>query len=134
MQYKAEDVDTDKALNYIESCRKIDSEKECNEMISVQKFHEGVRHGLDIAEGIFECKNYEKQGVPASYDDCVGDAISKIAKELDIVHTDIRISGKSGEEMCSIFAKRILSVFERNGDTDNMRESIREVSNVPGKI
>lgn len=130
MQFKAENVDTDRALDYIEQCRNADSEKERIEMVSIQKFHEGVRHGLDVADNIFKCHNFEKKGVPASYDDCVGDAISKIAKELDIVHTDIRTSGKSGEEMCTIFAKRVLSVFERKGNTDNMRDSIQEESNV----
>ena len=123
MQFKAENVDTDRALDYIEQCRKADSEKERIEMASIQKFHEGVRHGLDVADNIFKCHNFEKKGVPASYDDCVGDAIN--------LTLCIQICG---EEMCDIFAKRILSVFERKGSTDDMRDSIQEVSNVQGKI
>lgn len=130
MQFKAENVDTDKALDYIECCRKADAEKENIERISIQKFHEGVRHGLDIADNIFKCHNYEKQGVPVSYDDCVRSTIYEIAKELDVYSEDIRKSGKSGDEMCAEFAKLILSVFERKGGTDDMRDSIQEASNV----
>lgn len=122
MQYKAENVDTDKALDYIESCRKGDAQKELLEVKSVQKFHEGVRHGLDIAEGIFECCNYEKQGVPASYDECVGGAIRKIAQKLDIACSDIVESGKSGDEMCAIFAERIRRWCETGEKIDNLAE------------
>ncbi len=120
MQYIAENVDTNKALDHIEVCRKGDSEKERLEMVSTQKFHEGVRHGLDMAEGIFKCRNYEKQGVPASYDECVGGAIRKIAQELDIACSDIVESGKNGDEMCAIFAERIRRWCETGEKIDNL--------------
>lgn len=127
MQYKAENVDTDKALNYIELCRKGDAEQEYIEKVSVEKLHEGVRKGLDIAEGIFLCRNYEQQATPASFKDGINHAICLIGKELGIVYSDIQKSGKNCDEMCSIFAKRILSVFERKDGTENMRETM-EVS------
>lgn len=122
MQYKAENVDTDKALDYIESCRKGNAEEERIKMISTQKFHEGVCHGLDKAEEIFKHRNYEKQGVPASYDECVGGAIRKIAQELDIACSDIVESGKDGDEMCAIFAERIRRWCETGEKIDNLAE------------
>lgn len=120
MQYKAENVDTDKALGYIECCRKADAQKEEIERVSIQKFHEGVRSGLDIAEGIFKCRNYEKQGIPASYDDCVGGAIRKMAQELGVACSDIVESGKTGDEMCSAFADRIRIWCETGEKMDNL--------------
>lgn len=107
MNYKAENVDTNKALDYIGYCRKIQTRQEQIEIIKVQKFHEGVRKGLDIAQGIFECSNYEKQAIPASYEDCAKKAIYEIAKELDIQSQDIRDSGK-----CADFAARIQEHFK----------------------
>ena len=62
MNYKAENVDTDKALEHIEWCRKHQDELERLENTATKKYYEGVRKGLDIAEGIFECSNYEKDG------------------------------------------------------------------------
>lgn len=131
MQYKAENVDTDKALEYIENCRKGNAEEERIKMISTQKFHEGVSHGLDMAEEIFRRRNYEKQGVPANYNDCVGSAIEEIAKVLDIRTDCIWEAGKDGKDMCAEFAQRILLVFERKEGMDDMRKNM-EVPN--GKI
>lgn len=122
MQYKAENVDTDKALDFIERCRKEDSHKEYIERISVEKLHEGIRQGLDMAEQIFECRNYEKQAIPVSYEECAADAIHKIASRLDVKCSDIRQSGKCMDEMCADFADRVLEVFDRKEGTDDMRE------------
>lgn len=122
MQYKPENVDTDKALSYLETCRKADAQKERVEMASVQKLHEGIRCGLDMAEEIFSCANYEKKGVPASYDECVGGAIRKMAQKLDLACSDIVESGKSGDEMCSAFADRIRLWCETGEKVDNLAE------------
>ena len=122
MQYKPENVDTDKALSYLESCRKADEQKEHMEAVSIRKFHEGTRHGLDMAEEIFSYANYEKQGVPASYNDYAGIMIRKIAQELDIACSDIVESGKSGDEMCSAFAERIRIWRETGEKVDNLAE------------
>lgn len=122
MQYKPENVDTDKALSYLESCRKADEQKEHMEAVSIRKFHEGTRHGLDMAEEIFSSANYEKQGVPASYNDYAGIMIRKIAQELDIACSDIVESGKSGDEMCSAFAERIRIWRETGEKVDNLAE------------
>lgn len=126
-QYHAENVDTDKALDYIECCRKADAEKENVERISVQKYHEGVRYGLDIADNIFKCSNYEKKSTPASYDDCVGDAIRKIAQELNLACSDIVESGKTGNEMCSAFADRIRHWVETGEKIDNLSGEVANV-------
>lgn len=120
MQYKAENVDTDKAMDYIEYCRKADANNEEIEKISIQKLHEGFRKGMDMAEQIFKCRNYEKKGIPASYDDCVGDAIRKISQQLDIACSDIVESGKTGDEMCSAFADRIRIWCETGEKIDNL--------------
>lgn len=57
--YKAKHVDTEKALKYIEELRNR-YYQECEvEKQKVAKFYSGVQKGLDIAEEIFLCSNYE---------------------------------------------------------------------------
>ena len=57
--YKAKHVDTEKALKYIEELR-YRYYQECEEeKQKVAKFYSGVQKGLDIAEEIFLCSNYE---------------------------------------------------------------------------
>jgi hypothetical protein len=92
------------------------------EAVSIRKFHEGTRHGLDMAEKIFSCANYEKNGTPASYNDYAGITIRKIAQELDLACSDIVESGKSGDEMCSAFAERIRLWCETGEKVDNLTE------------
>lgn len=109
MSYKAKQVDTDKALAYINSCRTYQDQRESIEYEKVKKFHEGVRKGLDIAEEIFSCSNYES--TEGTYRDGVLVAIYEIAKELDVQSEDIRKSNKSVDEMCADFAGRIRNSF-----------------------
>ena len=109
MSYKAKQVDTDKALAYINSCRTYQDQRESIEYEKVKKFHEGVRKGLDIAEEIFSCSNYES--TEGTYRDGVLSVIYELAKELDIPAQDIRDSGKSVDEMCADFADRIRASF-----------------------
>ena len=111
MSYKAKQVDTDKALAYINSCRTYQDQRESIEYEKVKKFHEGVRKGLDIAEEIFSCSNYES--TEGTYRDGVLSVIYELAKELDIPTQDIRDSGKSVDEMCANFADRIRDSFRR---------------------
>ena len=57
--YKAKHVDTEKALNYIKE-RRNRYYQECEaEKQKVDKFYSGVQMGIDIAEDIFMCSNYE---------------------------------------------------------------------------
>lgn len=111
MSYKAKQVDTDKALAYINSCRAYQDQRESIEYEKAKKFHEGVRKGLDIAEEIFSCSNYES--TEGTYRDGVLSVIYELAKELDIPAQDIRDSGKSVDEMCAGFADRIRDSFRR---------------------
>lgn len=48
--YRAKNVDTDKALKHIEYCRRLQDDRERLENISTQKYYDGVRKGLDMAE------------------------------------------------------------------------------------
>lgn len=61
MYYKAKDVDTDKALQAIDEARKIHRIKIDKEIAEKKAFLEGIEKGLNIAQSIFECSNYEKE-------------------------------------------------------------------------
>ena len=58
--YKAINVDTDKALKAIAEARKRAQTEEILKQREIQKFYEGYHAGLDMAEDIFSCTNYEK--------------------------------------------------------------------------
>ena len=62
MSYKAKNVDTDKALEAIKAERKFQREQTNREIAEKRAYLEGVEKGLDIAQRIFECSNYEKDG------------------------------------------------------------------------
>lgn len=61
MYYKAENVDTDKALKAIDEARKIQRINTEKEIAEKRAFLAGIEKGLDIAQSIFECSNYEKK-------------------------------------------------------------------------
>lgn len=106
MYYKAENVDTDKALNAIAESRRY-QEIAANLKIEKEKsFLEGVNKGLDIAEGIFQCANYEKKKEP-EYVDGVLDVLYELGKELDISTQDIRDNFSSVDDACAMMADRI---------------------------
>lgn len=106
MNYKAKNVDTDKALEHIEWTRKYQDEEERFENAKVQKYYEGIRKGLDIAKGIFECSNFEKKEEP-TYEDGVFDFVYELGKELDIPTQDLRENFYSVDDICAELAKRI---------------------------
>ena len=108
--YQAKTVDSAKALEYIKETREWQKQQEILEIEKTKKFYEGLRKGLDLAEEIFTCSNYEsKEGTCR---DGVLKTIYEIAKELDVPAQDIRESGKSIDEMCCDFADRIRGAFE----------------------
>lgn len=109
MMYKAKNVDTDKALDYINENRRYEQQAEILEITSVRKYHEGISKGLDIAEEIFKCSNYESKA--GTYQEGVLDVIYELAKELDIHSQDIRDSGGSVDDMCAALAERIKTEF-----------------------
>lgn len=106
MSYKAKNVDTDKALEHIEWRRKYQDECERLENAKTQKYYEGIRKGLDIAEEIFECSNFEKKEEP-TYVDGVLDFVYELGKELDIPTQDLRDNFSSVDDICAELAKRI---------------------------
>ena len=61
--YLAKNVDTDKALDAINEARKIQRAKVDKEIAEKRAYLEGIEKGLDIAESIFKCSNYEKKEV-----------------------------------------------------------------------
>lgn len=63
MNYKAKNVDTDKALKAIAEARRIQENLVDKEIMKKRAYLEGIYKGLDIAESIFECSNYEKDEV-----------------------------------------------------------------------
>lgn len=116
MYYKAVNVDTDKALKYIEESRRYQEQAESMSLQSTKKFYEGVRKGLDIAEEIFTCSNCESND--GTYQDGALDTIYYIAKELDAGSQELRDELKSGrlslDEVCSRFAVLIKSRLEQD--------------------
>ena len=85
MNYKAKNVDTDKALEHIEWSRKYQDEAERLALAKTQKYYEGVRKGLDIAEEIFTCANYEKDEEPTYADDVLDVIYEYLRSHIDII-------------------------------------------------
>ena len=63
MYYRAKNVDTDKALKAIADVRRLQEIIVNKEIAEKKAYLEGINKGLDIAESIFECSNYEKDEV-----------------------------------------------------------------------
>ena len=63
MYYRAKNVDTDKALKAIADARRLHEIRMDKEIAEKRAYLEGINKGLDIAESIFECSNYEKDEV-----------------------------------------------------------------------
>ncbi len=113
MAYKAKNVDTDKALEHIEWSRKYQDKAEQLELAKVQKYYEGVRKGLDIAEGIFTCANYEGKEEP-TFEEGVLSVIYGLGKELDVPTKDLRENFSSVDEICADLADRVRERLEEN--------------------
>jgi hypothetical protein len=60
MKYTAKNIDTEKALEELEYVRKHQEQCEREERIKTEAYYNGVRKGLEIAEQMFHCSNYEK--------------------------------------------------------------------------
>ena len=59
--YKATNVDTDKALEYLNQVRRFEIER-CNEEVNKRtSYRDGLLEGIRIAESVFSCRNYEKE-------------------------------------------------------------------------
>lgn len=104
--YKAKNIDTDKVLKEIEESRSYQEKATQMRIEKERSFLEGVNKGLDIAEGLFQCSNYEKEEEP-SYVDGVLEVFYELGKELDIPTQDIRDNFSSLDEACAKLAERI---------------------------
>ena len=104
--YKAKNIDTDKTLKEIEESRSYQEKATQMRIEKERSFLEGVNKGLDIAEGLFQCSNYEKEEEP-SYVDGVLEVFYELGKELDIPTQDIRDNFSSLDEACAKLAERI---------------------------
>lgn len=61
--YKAKNIDTDKALQAIEAYRLRKEYDYDRDLYGLKKYYAGIQAGLDFAESLFECANYEKEKV-----------------------------------------------------------------------
>ena len=109
--YKATDVDTDKALKAINDSRAIQERASQLRAEKERSYMEGLNKGLDIAESLFECSNYEKTAQEATYTDGVCETLYELGKELDVPTQDIRDNISSVDEACAILADRIKQKF-----------------------
>lgn len=105
MYYKAKNVDTDKALEAIKESRQYQEQASILRIEKERSFQEGVNKGLDIAEELFQCSNYEKE--EPGYIDGVLKVIYELGKELDIPTQDIRDNFSSVDEACAELVERI---------------------------
>lgn len=60
MIYKAENIDTEKALQHLKDLIFNSFQNESFEKSRTEKYYEGYRKGLEEAESMFHCSNYEK--------------------------------------------------------------------------
>lgn len=58
--YIAQNVDTEKALKALESARRIQSTEINTQIREKQAYLQGLEKGLEIAESIFYCHDFEK--------------------------------------------------------------------------
>lgn len=117
--YSAINIDTKKALKAIRESREYQINASALRVQKEQAYMEGVNKGLDIAEGLFTCSNYEKEKEP-SYTDGIKDAFFEIGKELDIKTLDILESTSSVDEACVLLSDRIRKrLLEENTDDAN---------------
>lgn len=63
MSYMAENVDTEKALAFLQDLLLESTNKEYYQKKEIEKYWEGYRKGLTDAKEIFLCSNYEKETI-----------------------------------------------------------------------
>lgn len=114
--YKATNIDTDKAPEALNESREYQAKASQIRMEKERSYMEGVHKGLDIAEGLFKCANYEKTEQEATYTDGVCEVLYELGKELDIPTQDIRDNIASVDEACALFADRIREAIARDKD------------------
>ena len=88
--YSAINIDTKKALEAIRESREYQINASALRVQKEQAYMEGVNKGLDIAEGLFRCSNYEKEKEPStsSVDEACVLLSDRIRKRLLEENTD----------------------------------------------
>lgn len=61
MIYKAENIDTEKAIKHLDDLIKNSIIKQNLERAKIEKYYEGYRDGIEDAKNMFYCSNYEKK-------------------------------------------------------------------------
>ena len=61
MIYKAENIDTDKAIGFLNNCIEYSNNDERLEREKIQEYYRGFRDGIERAKEMFYCCNYEKK-------------------------------------------------------------------------
>lgn len=95
--YKATNIDTDKALEAIESFRRSQSTAHQRELHGINKYYEGVEKGLELAERLFECSAYEKEESETThskirYKDCEY-SISEFCRRMEELEQLVKENG-----------------------------------------
>lgn len=116
MIYNAQNIDTEKALNALENSRRFQQQQEMTERAKTEAYYKGVYKGLEIAEDMFHCSNYEKPPVKivdedAVYAAAVDHVLCEICKELDINGQDIREAKLSIDQKCAMIADRARALY-----------------------
>lgn len=110
--YKATNIDTDKALDAINEARIFQQKASYVRKEKENSYMEGINKGLDIAESLFDCSNYEKTTQDPTYIEGVCETLYELGKELNVPTQDIRDSISSVDEACALFADRIREKIE----------------------
>ena len=98
--YKATNIDTDKALEAIESFRRAKSLEHQKELHGINKYYEGLEKGLELAESLFECSAYEKEEsetthIKIQYKNCEY-SISEFCRRMEELEEMLKTAKESG--------------------------------------
>ena len=105
--YKATNIDTDKALEAIKESRTYQERASRLRVEKERSFMEGLNKGLDIAESLFDCSDYEKTAQKATYADGVREVFCRLGIEFDVLTQDISDNISSVDKSCILFADRV---------------------------
>lgn len=118
--YKATNIDTDKALEAIKRERALQERESRLRAEKERSFMEGLNKGLDIAEGLFDCSNYEK-AEEATYADGVREVFCRLGMEFDVLTQDIRDNISPIDKACALFADRVREKISAIANEQNQK-------------
>lgn len=118
--YKATNIDTDKALEAIKRERALQERESQLRAEKERSFMEGLNKGLDIAEGLFDCSNYEKEE-EATWADGVREVFCRLGMEFDVLTQDIRDNISPIDKACALFADRVREKISAIANEQNQK-------------